>query len=118
MYVYHWQGRDDNNFDGGLIGPQGEPRLGLAVVRAHAGLRAAGGIGDPLGPISSPRPPARAAPVATVPVVLRVSGKGLRLLKRGLRVGAACFSAPTRCTGRLVVTLPKRGRKSTARDCR
>ena len=43
MYLYHWQGRDDHDFDAGLVGPQGQQRPGLAVVREHVGLRAAGG---------------------------------------------------------------------------
>lgn len=97
MFLYHWQGRDDNDFDAGLVGPQGQPRPGLAVVREHVGLRGSAGVGGGGEPGGS-RPGA-----STTPVVLRVSDKGLRLVKAGLRVGIACLSAPRRCSGRLVV---------------
>ncbi len=97
MYVYHWQGREDNDFDAGLIGPQGQARPGLAVVREHVGLRS-----TPAGPAASAAARARAA-AGTRGVVLRISDKGLRLVKAGLRIGIACVSAPRRCSGRLVV---------------
>ncbi|MBA3747509.1 MAG: hypothetical protein H0W96_08480, partial [Solirubrobacterales bacterium] len=97
MYVYHWQGLENTDFDGGLVGPHGQARPGLAVVREHAGLRSAAG-----------------APLGGRLPVLRVSGKALRLVKRGLRVGVACVSAPKRCTGRLSVTTP-RGPRTTYR---
>ena len=111
MYIYHWQGFDDNAFDGGLVGPQGQARAGLEVVRENAGPRpVSGSVGE--APVA-----ALSAPGAVVDrgagderVVVRVSGKALRLVTRGLRVGGACVSAPRHCTGRLVVALPKTSR--------
>ena len=106
MYVYHWQGLANTDFDGGLVGPDGEERLGLAVVRGHmhrqpeleAPAAAAAAGGDAV----------RRATGGPRPLVLRVSGKALRLGRRGLRVGVACVSAPRRCTGRVLVTPPAR----------
>jgi len=90
MYLYHWQGRDDRDFDSGLLDAQGRPRPGLEAVRA--GMRAA-------------RPSERRRPA------LRVSERGLRLVRRGLRVTAACLSA--RCTGRIVVAIGPATRRSS-----
>lgn len=117
MYVYHWQGLEGTDFDGGLVGPTGRARAGLAVVREHAGLRSTGAaeIAPDAAPGTAGIPGASATATgagrrAGIPIALRVSGKGLRLVKRGLRVGVACLSAPTRCTGRVVITTPKRTR--------
>ena len=99
MYVYHWQGHDGEDFDSGLLDPQGRPRPGWAVVRERAGMRA------PVGGADTGAEPQRP--------VLRVSERGLRLMRRGLRVTAACVSARARCTGRIVVTTPRGTRRTS-----
>jgi hypothetical protein len=116
MYLYHWRAVPNADFDGGLVGPDGEPRPGLAVVREHVGVRGAAGAGAG-GTTSEPGAPRSGATgsgsARGSKVVLRLSGDALRLVKRGLRVGVACVSAPARCTGRLVVTIPRSARASS-----
>lgn len=95
MYLYHWQGLTDHAFDSGLVGPRAEERPGLGVVRERVGLRA--------GPPPRDR---RRAPAS--PVVARLSGGGIGWAGTRLRLRVACVSAPRRCRGRLVVSVPGR----------
>jgi hypothetical protein len=123
MYLYHWQGSRDNDFDGGLIGPDGSERKGLAVVREELARKpgpqgkpadaggggtsgASGGNAGPGGDGSRPQ--------GSRAVRVRLSGKVLRLLRRGLQVEIACVAAPSRCRGRAVVKLPGRGTTRSA----
>ncbi len=124
MYLYHWQGSDQAAFDGGLIAPDGRERPGLAVVREEMAKNAAvdtsyegsGGRGGSQPPAGGSgvsdgggkRVGGQAAAGDRAAVRVRLSGKGLRRLRRGLEVGVACVAAPSRCSGRLAVRLPRK----------
>jgi hypothetical protein len=119
MYLYHWQWMGDSEFDAGLVGSDGTERLGLAVVREELARppevaatheeqkSSAGQTGDK--PLTGNTETQGRRPDTAVRV--RLSGKSLRLLRRGLRVELACVAAPSRCTGRVVVRLPRRAAK-------
>lgn len=125
MYLYHWQGSAAHDFDGGLIGPDGSERLGLAVVReelarnpdpepAPAGPNDGGTTGSGGGAASGgDAGPAGPGTRGSTAVRVRLSGKALRLLRRGLGVQVACISAPSRCAGRIVVKLPGRAARTS-----
>jgi hypothetical protein len=134
MYLYHWQGSAQHDFDGGLIGPDGSERLGLAVVREELARKpdpettvpagqdggdgatgsGGGGTGSGGGGGGGEAGPAGQGTRGSKAIRVRLSGKALRLLRRGLRVEIACVSAPSRCTGRVVVKLPAKAARSSA----
>lgn len=126
MYLYHWQGSDTAEFDAGLVRPDGTERLGLPVVREHLNNGSTttkeppkpakpGGKQDPVADPPGSGGGAGGGPLGAKQVRVRLSGKSLRLLRRGLRVGVACIEAPTRCSGRVVVKVPRQGARSAAR---
>jgi hypothetical protein len=117
MYLYQWQGTQDNGFDSGLLGYDGLPRPAYGVVAGRVGPRGGAGGAAAAPPVPPPAldsargagPAAGAPPVPGAPggrATLR-PGRTLRLLHRGrLEVRVRCVVRGTSaggCRRRLVV---------------
>jgi hypothetical protein len=115
LYLYQWESTVFSPFDAGLVRPDGTPRPSLDEVRRALGIDAPQPAYVPLDVPA--RPVAhRAAPSG---VRLRgawadVSGKGLVLGRRGLRLTVSCLAAPRRCDVRAALVLAE-GRFAHAR---
>lgn len=101
MYVYHWQGTTENDFDAGLLGYDGLPRPGYDVVARRVGRRPGTPAAPVVGgtPTAVGRPGASTAPGPGTPATGASRGPAVRLAGRGfslrtgwrLRTGIACL---------------------------
>jgi hypothetical protein len=112
MYLYQWQSTAHDEFDAGLLRPDGSARPSLDEVRHALGIKDPVPDPAPLPPTdtymqtASSRPATPAAGVAGLRLRgawVALSGKGLRLGRRGLSAGLSCVAAPLRCDASLAM---------------
>jgi hypothetical protein len=97
MYVYQWRASPTDDFDAGVVGPDGSERPALAVLRTALGLPAS------FVPVGEELPPGPATIVAPPPrATARVALDRVRLGRRGVVHGRLrCYLG--RCRGRLTL---------------
>jgi hypothetical protein len=110
-YFYQWAAGPADEFDAGLVRPDGTARASLQVVEDALGRRAPA----PVRPAAGDPPPVRvgaaggvAAPAAARPAWPRPGGRRPRRVAGGYRLRVRCRPGAAACGGRVTLTAARR----------